>query len=187
VLLTADHGESFGEEGFYFSHGHATTPELSRVPFLLRAPGYPPGRRSEIVHHVDVLPTLLDLAGLAVPPGVRGIALGPVLQGEAALPERTVFCDVGAEVGAYRGDLFLRARLGPSLGDVRTGTWKAYRWTADGSLTPNNEAESLHGQIEAYARDQVPMAAAPALSEDEAVRLRALGYLPPEPRSPASD
>jgi arylsulfatase len=109
VLLTADHGESFGEEDFYFSHGHATTPDLSRVPFLLRAPGLPPGRRREVVHHVDILPTLLDLAGLPAPAEARGIALGPALRGETSFPERTVFCDVGAEVGAYRRDLFLRA------------------------------------------------------------------------------
>ena len=39
VAVTADHGESLGEEGFYFSHGFGTAPNLAHVPFLLRAPG----------------------------------------------------------------------------------------------------------------------------------------------------
>lgn len=39
VLLTADHGESMGEQGWYFQHGHATTPDLARVPFIVVAPG----------------------------------------------------------------------------------------------------------------------------------------------------
>jgi arylsulfatase A-like enzyme len=181
VLLTADHGESLGEEDFFFSHGHATTPDLSRVPFLLRAPGLPPGRREELVHHVDILPTLLDLAGLPIPAEARGIALGPALRGETAFPERTVFCDVGAEVGAYRRDLFLRARLGPSLGDTRTGTWKSYRWSTDGSVTAADAADALRSHIEEYARNEIPMKRAARLSEVEAERLRALGYLAPTP------
>jgi arylsulfatase len=186
VLLTADHGESLGEEDFYFSHGHATTPDLARVPFLLRAPGLAPGRRGEIAHHVDILPTLLDLAALPVPAGARGIALGPVLRGETAFPERTVFCDVGSEVGAYRRDLFLRARLGSSIGDTRTGSWKSYRWSADGSLAAADAADVLRPHIDEYARDQIPIMRAAKLSEAEAEHLRALGYLAPAP-GPASD
>jgi arylsulfatase len=187
ILLTADHGESLGEQDFFFSHGHATTPDLSRVPFLLRSPGVAPGRRAELVHHVDILPTVLDLAGLDVPAGARGIALASALRGEVAFPERTVFCDVGAEVGAYRRDLFLRARLGPSLGDVRTGTWRAYRWGVDGSLGASPDAEALRADIEAYAREQIPMVQAAELSGEEAARLRALGYLGPASGSTSED
>jgi arylsulfatase len=187
VLLTADHGESLGEEDFYFSHGHATTPDLSHVPFLLRAPGVAPGRRTEIAHHVDILPTLLELAGLPIPADARGIALGPALRGEATFPERTVFCDVGAEVGAYRRDLFLRARLGASLGDTRSGTWTAYRWRAGESLVPAADAEALRSDIEAYAGVRSPVAAAAELSAAEAEQLRALGYLGPAGAAASAD
>jgi arylsulfatase A-like enzyme len=64
VVITADHGESQGEDGFYFSHGYATTPNLVHVPLLLHAPDLPAGRVRTLVHHVDVLPTLLELLGL---------------------------------------------------------------------------------------------------------------------------
>jgi len=108
VLLTADHGESFGEGGFYFAHGHATTPDLSHVPFILSAAELAPERRTELVSHVDVLPTLLELAGHRVPGSARGIALGPFLRSGEPLPDRVVFCDVPGDVSAYRGDLFFR-------------------------------------------------------------------------------
>ncbi|HEM45902.1 MAG TPA: hypothetical protein ENO23_02545, partial [Alphaproteobacteria bacterium] len=51
VLLTADHGESMGELGWYFQHGHATTPDLVRIPFIVVAPGVAPARVSSLVHH----------------------------------------------------------------------------------------------------------------------------------------
>jgi arylsulfatase A-like enzyme len=179
VLVTSDHGESFGERNFYFSHGYATTPDLAHVPMLLRAPGIEPGRRTELVHHVDILPTLLETAGLPAPAKTSGIALGAALRGEIPFPDRTVFCDVGAEVGAYRGDLYLRARLGASLGDTRKGDWSAHRWGRDG-LDPAPAAEALRGAIEDYSRDSTAMNAAAELTGDEAERLRALGYLGPE-------
>src|SRR5262245_10713624 len=36
VLLTADHGEAFGEDGFYFAHGHSVGLDQIRVPLLWR-------------------------------------------------------------------------------------------------------------------------------------------------------
>lgn len=78
VLLTADHGEALGEGDRYFVHRHTTTPEVAHVPFVLRAPGLAAGRRRDLVHHVDVLPTLLELAGIGVPEDARGVALGQI-------------------------------------------------------------------------------------------------------------
>lgn len=179
ILITSDHGESLGEHDFYLSHGHATTPELAHVPLILRAPGISPQRRQELVHHIDVLPTLLELAGLPLPEASTGVALGPALRGESTVPHRTLFCDVGVEVGAYRDDLYLRARLGSSLGDIRKGTWTGYRWRADG-LAVASEADELRSELERYASVQTPTADAEALSAEQAARLRALGYLGPE-------
>jgi len=113
ILLTADHGESLGEDNFYFAHGHSTAPDLSHVPFILRVPGHPGERRRELVSHVDVMPTLLEAAGLPVPQEVDGIALTRFLREAASIPERTVFCDIGYELSAYRNDEFLRALFVP--------------------------------------------------------------------------
>ena len=85
IAITADHGESLGEEDMWFSHGFATTPNLAHVPFLLLADGLPAGRVSTPVHHVDVLPTLLELAGIPVPEDAagRGARAGPARRGAA--------------------------------------------------------------------------------------------------------
>ena len=80
VLLTGDHGEAFGEHGEYF-HGREIWDEVVRVPLLIRVPGGTPRRITRRVSHVDVAPTVLDLAGVDPDPGARGESLAPELFG----------------------------------------------------------------------------------------------------------
>jgi len=65
IGFTADHGESLGEHGIYFSHTDLY-PESIHVPLVLSFPGGPSGVRcSSPVQHIDLGRTLLDLAGSA--------------------------------------------------------------------------------------------------------------------------
>ncbi|MBW2398486.1 MAG: sulfatase, partial [Deltaproteobacteria bacterium] len=106
VLLTADHGESFGEYGHYFKHTHTTTPDVAHVPLILRAPGLTPERRDDLVSHVDIAPTLLELAGLRASSDASGVALANRSGAALPAPERFVYCDNGGQLSAYRGDGF---------------------------------------------------------------------------------
>ena len=74
IVLTADHGEEFGEHGGRF---HATTlhEEQIHVPLLLRIPGLAAQRIARPVGLVDVVPTLLECAGLPIPPELDGLSL----------------------------------------------------------------------------------------------------------------
>ena len=66
-LFTTDHGEGFGEHHGYFHHSYGVYGELTNAPMVVRAPGrLSPGRSQVPVQHVDVLPTVLDLAGVEV-------------------------------------------------------------------------------------------------------------------------
>lgn len=85
VMLTSDHGEMLGDH--YRWHKVVPYEPSARVPLLLRAPerfGIPAGTViDQPVSLADVMPTLLDLAGVAAPPGVEGRSLLPLLRGEA--------------------------------------------------------------------------------------------------------
>jgi arylsulfatase A-like enzyme len=180
LLLTADHGESMGEGHYFFAHGHATTPDLARVPFLLSAPGLKPGRSSALVHHVDVMPTLLDLAGLEAPPGLRGLALGPLVAAGRELPDRVVFTDVGNDVSAYRGDGFVRISEQGREVDATSDAWTAFRWLDSGRWMPVPLDPSERAGIETYLEKSTPTAEADPLEPADVERLRALGYVEPE-------
>jgi arylsulfatase A-like enzyme len=89
LVVIADHGEVLDEhEAEWFSHDPWLVEENVRIPFLLRLPG---GHRAglrvgALVGQVDLLPTLLDLAGVE-PPGLdprsafSGESLRPLLDG----------------------------------------------------------------------------------------------------------
>jgi arylsulfatase A-like enzyme len=159
------------------------------VPLILRAPDLAPGRRRRVVNHVDVMPTLLELAGIPAPEGMSGVALGPWLRGEVPPPDRVVYCDIGSELSAYRDDAFLRI---DGLGGAWPGDdgdpddepqWLVYAWAEDGRFTPLPAGKALHhplrkrfAQVKAYSHSAVPMLHSPLDSATEQ-RLRALGYL----------
>jgi len=76
VIVTADHGEEFGEHrGRY--HGTTVYEEQVRVPLVIEGPGVPAGRRVEApVQTIDVLPTILGALDIPRPPRVGGYDLG---------------------------------------------------------------------------------------------------------------
>jgi len=78
IVVTADHGESLGEHGYFFEHGDfGTEPEI-RIPLILRAPGLvPAGVGVEAtVSNLDIAPTILDFAGVPAPDDLPGLVLG---------------------------------------------------------------------------------------------------------------
>ena len=79
--LTRTH-MSRGLRGYREGHGHSLYDELVRVPLVLHCPGLVPQGRSDLqVRHVDVMPTLLEAAGTAVPDGIAGEGLAGIMHG----------------------------------------------------------------------------------------------------------
>ena len=86
VVFTSDHGDSLGERGLFFKMSFYEW--SARVPLILHAPfAFAPRRVAENVSHLDLFPTLLELAGdgalpdLAAP--VDGRSLVPLAGGAA--------------------------------------------------------------------------------------------------------
>ena len=76
IVVTSDHGEAFWEHRVR-GHGDHVFEEFVHVPLVIRVPGLAPRRVAEAVELVDVVPTLLDLAGVFVPEGgTAGESLG---------------------------------------------------------------------------------------------------------------
>lgn len=112
VVVAGDHGESLGERGER-DHGVFIYENVLRVPLMIRAPSVAPHRVGEVVRLTDVMPTILDLAGVAVPQ-VDGISLVELMRGRRH----------GLSLEAYSESLYPE-RLGCSpLRAVRDGRFK---------------------------------------------------------------
>lgn len=80
VIATADHGEALGDHG-EITHGLFAYEPTLRVPLIVaqlgggRTPREAARASRAPVHHVDILPTVLDLLGLAAPAGLPGQSL----------------------------------------------------------------------------------------------------------------
>jgi arylsulfatase A-like enzyme len=95
VVLTADHGEGFGEHGVR-QHGYHIYAQQNKVPFLLRVPGLAPRVVREPVGHVDLFPTLLNLLRAPDEPQLYGTSLVGLMLGGSE-PDRAVFGEVEYE------------------------------------------------------------------------------------------
>lgn len=74
VVFLSDHGEAFGEHGRY-GHTDILYDEVTRIPLAINAPDVDGGRVSTPVSCVDILPTILDYAGLDPPDACIGSSL----------------------------------------------------------------------------------------------------------------
>lgn len=109
LVVTSDHGENLGDHGIFFNHRGIFDTTL-HVPLSIGGPGIPAGTViGEPAHHVDLVPTVLDLLGRPAARGADGVSLAPLVRREAAaLAPRLLFHENAYEI----------ARA------VRDGRWK---------------------------------------------------------------
>ncbi len=170
VIFTTDHGMSLGEHNrtgkSCINEGDDRCwplyPEITHIPFMIAAPGLDGGRTVDsILQPVDILPTVLDLAGLDVEPPepFHGRSFAPLLRGESRDPLRD-FAISASHVEFEPGTL-PRKNITPA---VNTGKWcyipigpegerELYDVTNDpcgeADVSSDNEAlmDELHGKL----------------------------------------
>jgi arylsulfatase A-like enzyme len=84
IIVTADHGESFGEHKRFFSHGHNLNQENIRIPFILSLPAVIEGgiEIDSPVMSIDMMPTILHLMKIEPASYIQGESLLPLIKGD---------------------------------------------------------------------------------------------------------
>ena len=110
VIVTADHGEAFGEDDFYFAHGHGVGLDQVRVPLLVAGPGVPAGVT------IDAPVGLASLADLILGFALRdGRPPGSVFEGwRDVATAGPVFVESLNQVGVAEAGVFARRDLRPA-------------------------------------------------------------------------
>jgi choline-sulfatase len=166
IVFTGDHGEGFGEHGIT-RHGYHLYAAQTKVPIVVRVPGVAPRVATTPAGHVDILPTLVDLAGGAPDPEMMGRSLVDVIAGGPE-HDRVVFQQL-----SYEGRHEMRAAAGARchvIYNVSPDTsWEAYRVDTDPGERHDVDGEpgpcaTVRGALERwYDATQVPAGAAEAL------------------------
>ncbi len=82
IVLWGDHGWHLGDHNLWCKHTNFE--EATRAPLIIAAPGVKPSKTNSQSEHIDIFPTLCELAGLAVPSVLDGKSLMPLMKNPAA-------------------------------------------------------------------------------------------------------
>jgi arylsulfatase A-like enzyme len=187
VVLTSDHGEEIFEHG-RFSHGDALYDEVMRVPLIVWGAGIPAGVViEEPVTLLDILPTVVEIAGGEVEGPVQGLSLVARFGGPLpGLEHRTLFAEGYGKDSLpmycmWRGAHKYITGASPGRGelyDLSRDPGERHELSAASPAT----AADLRSAIEAWHRESLDLgqrfeSGERVLDEDVVDRLRTLGYL----------
>ncbi len=188
VVFTADHAEGMGENNYFFGHGENLYDSVTHVPLIVKKRGAISGRRTltgrrtEFVQHLDIVPTVLNVAGVDTDPRFRGADL----LAESAAPREIFAVANPLPSGDLRYSLVsdgFKLIHTPALDlyelfDLKTDPFEEknlfstepHRNRADGlaaRLAEIRKDDRLGLRVKAMPRD---------LSDEEKEKLKALGY-----------
>jgi arylsulfatase A-like enzyme len=196
VVLTSDHGELLGEHHM-LNHQYSVHEPLLRVPLIISHPTLvEPGRDSRPAMNIDLFPTLLELAGVAVETPFRSEAVSLIAQpkerlrlSEYPFADRKHIRYLEFDHPDFDPDPWLR-----SLRALRSGTMK-YVWASDGrhalyDLTADPEeqtnlvrdrprlAEQLDAQLRGFLGNlgEAGRGSTAEFSDETRAMLESLGY-----------
>lgn len=183
TVLTADHGDLFGEKNIFAHPPRVLYEKLLHVPLVFSRPGaIKPARIEEPVSLLSVAPTILDLAGLEPAAAMDGPSLAPALSGAGGVPAGRMIHESWTKVLAVRRPPY------KLIADFVNGRFELYDVDADPEEAVNlaPDRPDLVEELAQAAREHLKdMNASPedleaaGYTPDSAVaiQLKSLGYL----------
>lgn len=192
VVLVSDHGEGFDVARQRIHHAGRLHRDLLEIPMLISGPGLEPRHVPWPASLVDVAPTLLELVGVPVPPGLDGVSLAPPLRDQSTPWPRTLFAMEHSLrwKDGRRGEVREPRRAPLGMAAVDDGYWyirmlkdeELYEMAGDPAQARNLAAgaegtpvlESFRARVE--GRGMAPRLVQRGEDQELLEQLRALGY-----------
>src|SRR5262245_11688586 len=182
IVLLSDHGEGLGDHGEQ-EHGLFVYEEALHVPLIVKQEGNAgAGRRvADLVQHIDLVPTILDLVKAPAPGNLRGRSLKALLDGTGRVPETAIYSEalysryhfgwselVALTDARYR---YIKAPR-EELYDLQTDPHERQNLAADRTQA----RQALRGALDRLVANATIHAPA-SVPADARERLQALGYV----------
>jgi arylsulfatase A-like enzyme len=151
IVVTSDHGEEFQEHGSW-GHGHSVYQELLGVPLIFRWPGVIPAktRIAPVVSTMDIGPTVLEAAGVAIPDAFEGRSLLGFMRGDWPTAPYVAFSDFLDHRRVIRGGdwkMIIRGNLSQIMFDLGNDYWEQNELDGSGHPIAQRYLRTLHGQF----------------------------------------
>lgn len=139
VVLWGDHGWHLGDHNLWCKHSNFE--EATRAPLIISSPGMNSNSTKSLTEHVDIFPTLCDLAGLPIPSQLQGKSLKLVMQDPSVVVKKYAISQyprsgISEEVG--RSGYVEANTMGYS---IRDGQYRFTIWMKNGFRTTKRYAE----------------------------------------------
>lgn len=148
VVLWGDHGWHLGDHNLWCKHSNFE--EATRAPLIISAPGIAPNSTQSLTEHVDVFPTLCDLAGVSVPSLLQGKSLKPVMLNPALAVKKystSQYPRSGLDEESGRTGFVEANTMGYS---IRDGQYRFTIWMKNGFRSTRKYAEKDEIGMELY-------------------------------------
>jgi arylsulfatase A-like enzyme len=142
VIFLSDHGDMLGQHGHYCGIKCTAYRAAMQVPLIIRYPARFDAQKTDAMVDVgvDMMPTLLDLCGIAPPDEMQGQSYLPVLDGQAQQARDAIMYQVFTQTGGNPGEFAPYAQRG-----IRTKDWLYVRHKNERVLLFDEHAD-LHEQ-----------------------------------------
>nr|MBP7990545.1 sulfatase-like hydrolase/transferase [Sediminibacterium sp.] len=151
--LWGDHGWHLGDHNLWCKHSNFE--EATRAPLIISDPRIKSNTTNSISEHVDVFPTLCELAGVPVPGQLQGKSLVPLMKNPAAIVKEFAVSQYPRSSGMAESE-----RLGYANGNImgysiRNNRYRYTIWINKGfrSTVAFNEANVVGVELYDYIKD----------------------------------
>ena len=189
VIVTGDHGEEFGERGFYT---HKSLYDGNIRPFMaIKPPADQAWDHRDAIDTIDILPTIAELVGAEIPAQCRGVPIQSAADSGPRITERIYpqWYNVAIETDEHKAVLTYESnypdRPGPEIVESGPALTEYYRRADiragehEAASVPQSVRESLRETAEAFALDSTGYSGtetAPRPTQETDEQLAYLGY-----------
>lgn len=159
VIITSDHGTNLGSHG-RLNKGGPIYDQVCHLVLMVSLPGAQPGRRSGIVQPADLMPTILDLAGIPIPDTCQGHSFARMITGSEDTGRGVAVSGFAIDVASAReAYLTVQDKRWCLIDRPDASRWELYDKGVDPSEEHNviadhpQEAERLHSALLNFLAD----------------------------------
>ena len=153
VVLWGDHGWHLGDHNLWCKHSNFE--EATHAPLIISAPGYKPSSTKALSEHVDIFPTLCDLASVSIPTQLDGKSLLPLMKNPNTTVKEYSVSQYPRSNASAENERLGYADANAMGYSIRTNQFRYTIWMKDGyrSTQPFNPKLVIGAELFDYNKD----------------------------------